>query len=78
MILNFWFILGFVITIYILFIKDKPENVNGKATRQRVKAAFQNDALFYAIMAPSYVFWVLTFSVTWPLLVWVEYFYKKK
>lgn len=72
-----WCGIGLVISIYILVIKGNKGRTKGAETRKRVKEAFQNNALYYLIMAPSFVFWTLTFAVIWPLLIYVEYFFKK-
>lgn len=77
MLFNIWFIIGLVISVYILYFKKKSDNQVGKETRKRVKEAFQNNALYYAINGPAYVFWTIAFAVVWPLLIYATYFFKE-
>ncbi len=70
-----WLLIGLVVTIYILFIREKSEKA--KAENKRIKEAFANDALYYAIKVPAAIFWVGVFSLLWPMIVYVEFFWKK-
>lgn len=71
-----WLLIGLAVTIYILFIREKSEEA--KAKNKRIKEAYADDALYYAIKVPAAIFWVSVFSLLWPLIVYVEFFYKKK
>lgn len=72
----YWFLIGLAVTIYILFDIEKSEEA--KAKNKLIKEAFADDALYYAIKVPAAVFWVGLFSLIWPLLIYVEFFFKKK
>ncbi|WDR22469.1 hypothetical protein PJM42_0063 [Salmonella phage vB_SenP_UTK0001] len=70
-----WLLIGLVITIYILFIREKSEEA--KAKNKRIKEAYADDVLYYCIKTPAAVFWVGVFSLLWPLIIYVEFFWKK-
>ncbi len=71
-----WFIVGLIIVLSIFHFRDGTEK--GKEMRRRVKEAFQDDAVFHAIMIPSLIFWVCIFAIIWPATIWLEFFYKKE
>ena len=71
-----WLVIGLVVTIYILFGREKSEEA--KAKNKRIKEAFDDDALYYCIKAPAALVWIGIFSLIWPLLVYVEFFWRKK
>lgn len=72
----YWLLIGLVLTIYVLFGREKSEEA--KVRNKLIKEAFADDALYYAIKAPATVFWIGIFSLIWPLLIYVEFFSKKK
>lgn len=72
----YWLIIGLVVTLYIVYDREKSEEA--KAKNKRIKEAFADDSLYYAVKAPAAVFWIGMFSLMWPVLVYVEFFYKKK
>ena len=71
----YWLLIGLVLTIYVLFGREKSEEA--KARNKLIKEAFADDALYYAIKIPAAVFWVGVFSLLWPLIIYVEFFWKK-
>lgn len=73
--MTYWLLIGLVVTIYILFGRKKSEEA--KAKNKRIKEAFADDALYYCIKVPASVFWIGVFSLFWPLIVYVEFFWKK-
>ena len=48
-----------------------------KAKNKRIKEAYADDVLYYCIKTPAAVFWVGVFSLLWPLIIYVEFFWKK-
>lgn len=73
--MTYWLLIGLVVSLYIVFGREKSEEV--KARNKRIREAFADDALYYCIKVPAGVFWVGVFSLFWPLIVYVEFFWKK-
>ncbi len=70
-----WFVVGLVIVLSIFYFRNGTER--GREMKRRVKGAFQDDGVYYAIMVPSIMFWICIFALIWPVVIWIEFFYKK-
>lgn len=71
----YWFLIGLAVTLYILYGRKKSDEA--KEITERIRLAFGNDGSYYAIKIPAGIFWIGVFSLLWPLIIYIEFFFKK-